>query len=1424
MLRPRILDLAISALFLLLPLLMFFPQTLGGRTLIPTENLYQYEPYRTYREVVQAPTVPHNHLVSDLVLQNYMWKWFAVQQVKQGEIPLWNPHQFSGIPFLAAGQHTMLYPLSIVYYVLDLPAAYGWFTVRNLWLAGVCMYAFGRVLGISRTGATIAGVVYQLGGFVLASVVFQMMIGAVPWLPLLLLMIELILREKPLWGTRYTPLYPLIGGAVALMLNILAGHVEITLYTLLIAGYYAAGRLIQIWWLTSSPNPLSVDGEGGRVPFRQLLWKAFYLLAMVALGFGLGALQFLPLFEFVQGNWRSARADLGTVLSYAHPFRDVVQFILPNFYGNPSHHSYFDVFTGATVTDLTNAAGQPITFIEWGMKNYVEGALYLGILPLLLAVWGVLTSLFNWRSNQRQELAKMQSTTLPLSVNGEGAGGEVVVKFRGETLIFASLGSLSLSFMFGLPTYALVYGLPGFNQLNSPFRWIYALTVCVALLAALGWDNLGRFPRIQRRFGFGMLLAGGLVLLALGASWAFFGQVEPLLERLIGSLAKADEAFANARAFYSYQVPQVAIFGVLLCLSGMIFSFQFSVFSSQHSAPSTSPSLPAERGLGGEVALSTQSFALALFAVVVIAADLMLASWNFNPASDPELLKFVPPSVQFLLNQQAAGERFRFTTLDDPAQAPILNANSGWRYGLEDIRGYDSIIPRQYVDYMRAVAPQGQLDFNRIAPLFTQDLQGAGGANPPGVLQTASPLLDWLNVRYILTHRSTNLYPRAGQAAWTIAHEDEALRIWANPNAVPRAFTLDDADFDPVWLTPPQQPVDYAALNASPAPTRYTAVPITRDSGREKFLAVRLAAESWLIVSESWAAGWRAFVRPLGAGEAQETPYEVQRVVGNLQAVRLPAGAWTVRLVYSPTSFQVSLFGSIISVGIVVLLLGMAIWRGMVGNGDRDSTTARVARNSLAPILLNLFNRGVDFALLIVILRILSPQEVGTYYYLVVVFVWFDIFSNFGLDLFLMREIARDKARAGHYFYNITLLRLWLCVIGIALLIGFLLVRQATVQPPLNSEALLTIGLLYAGLFPASLSKGMSSLFYAYEQAEKPEAIATITTINKAIFNVVVLVLGFGIVGMAGVSIANNFITLGVLVYSGRHLIGKITAWRPDVPLLRGMLRESYPLLLNHFLATIFLQIDVIILEAFHGAETVAQYSVAYRWLLAINIVPALFTRALLPVMSRQATEDLPALQRTYTFGIKLLFALAVPAAIAFTVLAVPLTYLMGGQQYLPHGAIAIQVMMWSIPIGWMNSLTQYALVAVDLQRYITRAFFAAVLFNIITNMLLIPQYSYPAAALTTIASELVLFIFFGWLMQQGVQGRLVWFGMIGRTVAAGLVMLAVTLLLWQWLPYGALLVGSVVYGGVLWALRPLTDEERALLRQRLPARAARWV
>ncbi|MEO8397185.1 MAG: oligosaccharide flippase family protein, partial [Chloroflexota bacterium] len=623
-----------------------------------------------------------------------------------------------------------------------------------------------------------------------------------------------------------------------------------------------------------------------------------------------------------------------------------------------------------------------------------------------------------------------------------------------------------------------------------------------------------------------------------------------------------------ARMFYSYEAVNVLIFGVMALLSGVIFLVP-TIRRGDKAQRSFAPGRPY----------------LPVFAVILIAADLMIASYSFNPAADPALLDYTPPAITWLQNQP--GE-WRYTTYEDTthANSQLFNANLGMRYGLRDVRGYESIIPKAYVELMGKLAPQIQLDYNRIAPIYTGGY--ADNFDPHTAL--TSPVLDWLGVRYVISDTTTTI----DDPGYKLAYEDKAVRIWQRLHAAPLAYALHDG-----------------AVNFR--------VTQTADSGREKLYDVFVPnpLDTALIVSETYSSGWRAYIRPRGADKDQEQQATLSPYAGDLQQIQLPgAGAWTVRLVYSPQSFQLGMFATFISAVLIVLALGIWLWQLVMGSGHEANATVRVARNSVAPIILNLFNRGIDFMFAVVMLRILGPTDSGWYFYAGVIFVWFDIFTNFGLNLYLTREVSRDRSKAAHVFFNTSAMRIGLAILGVPLLIGFLTLRQATVTPPINDAALVAILILYIGLLPNSLSTGLTSLYYAFERAEVPATVATAATINKAVLGLLVLLGGFGIIGLAAVSIITNVLTLVLLAWNGRDMIRvstsdltpqpplhsvergsrseiKPSVWRIDRRMIRSMAGESWFLMLNHFLATIFFQIDVILIEPFHGAKMVGQYSVA---------------------------------------------------------------------------------------------------------------------------------------------------------------------------------------------------------------------------------------
>jgi O-antigen/teichoic acid export membrane protein len=383
---------------------------------------------------------------------------------------------------------------------------------------------------------------------------------------------------------------------------------------------------------------------------------------------------------------------------------------------------------------------------------------------------------------------------------------------------------------------------------------------------------------------------------------------------------------------------------------------------------------------------------------------------------------------------------------------------------------------------------------------------------------------------------------------------------------------------------------------------------------------------------------------------------------------------------------------------------------------------------------------------------------------------------------------------------------------------------------PQEIQALALLGL--AMLF-ANYADALSSMFYAFEKMEYPAGLTSAVALLKVTLGALVLLLGGSFVGLAAVALVVNLVQVLWLYLLLRRTLSR-PQWKWDLPLQREMMRMSGPLMINHLLATIFWRIDVWILRPLAGAAAVGLYSIGLKYLDGLNIIPSVSTMAIFPLMSRFARSESNSLLRAYIISLRLLTMISLPIAMSVTFLARPLVFIVGGAEYLnvpgvfhifgmniPYmgGAdLAFQVIIWSIPIGFVNSVTQYVLIAVNQQHYLTRAFILGVVFNVVGNLILIPRLGYVGAALATILSEFTLLFPFYYSVRRHV-GHVPWWRVFGPPAVAVAVMGMATYALIAmgfnaWVAVG---IGLTVYLGGLLATGALRGEDMASVLRALP-------
>ncbi|MGE5236164.1 MAG: YfhO family protein [Acidobacteriota bacterium] len=315
-------------------LVLYWP-ILTGKLPFPSDIVLSFPPWEACHGLLSSGG-SHADL-GDLVTLMYPWHRYAGETVREGVIPLWNPHILLGTPFLANITSGLLYPPNFLYYVL--PAAVAWsftFLIRTS-LAFVFTALFTRTLGTSRSAALCSGLIFACSGFMVTWQGWPQVDSAL-WLPAMLLATD---RLRETGSARAVALV-----AFAFAMPVLAGHPEIAVYVVGLSAVYAMFRLI---W----PRGAGAGSVVTRARFLTLVFTAWTLAV------GLAMIQILPAMEWVLELVRSVTAVVG----FRRPLTELIAFLSRDAGSSP------------------NTLGIPIP----------EGATYVGVLTLLVSPFAALS-------------------------------------------------------------------------------------------------------------------------------------------------------------------------------------------------------------------------------------------------------------------------------------------------------------------------------------------------------------------------------------------------------------------------------------------------------------------------------------------------------------------------------------------------------------------------------------------------------------------------------------------------------------------------------------------------------------------------------------------------------------------------------------------------------------------------------------------------------------------------------------------------------------------------------------------------------------------------------------------------------------------------------------------------------------------------
>jgi uncharacterized membrane protein YfhO len=329
----------VAALFCLLTLLFFYP-ILKNEIPFPGDLLIgEYAPYSSYSYFGYNPgSYPNKGQDFDVLRLIFPAKEFAIESLKNGQLPLWNPYNFSGNPELAMLQGGTFYPVNILFFIFPFVVAWTLYIMLQPILAGFFTFLLLREYKLSNVSSFFGGVIFAFSSFMTVWVEYGNQDHTFIWLPLVLFLLTRNLKKPTVLKSVLIIL--------ALSFSILAGYIQESIYVFIFSFLYV---LFVSFFINRKE------------------WIKNILISLVVFIFPifLTSVQTFPLVDiFFKSTRNEYSAD--AIFSLLIPIKHLATLFIPDFFGNPATRNYF--LSG----------------------TYIERVSYVGIIPIFFVFYSLL--------------------------------------------------------------------------------------------------------------------------------------------------------------------------------------------------------------------------------------------------------------------------------------------------------------------------------------------------------------------------------------------------------------------------------------------------------------------------------------------------------------------------------------------------------------------------------------------------------------------------------------------------------------------------------------------------------------------------------------------------------------------------------------------------------------------------------------------------------------------------------------------------------------------------------------------------------------------------------------------------------------------------------------------------------------------------
>jgi O-antigen/teichoic acid export membrane protein len=470
------------------------------------------------------------------------------------------------------------------------------------------------------------------------------------------------------------------------------------------------------------------------------------------------------------------------------------------------------------------------------------------------------------------------------------------------------------------------------------------------------------------------------------------------------------------------------------------------------------------------------------------------------------------------------------------------------------------------------------------------------------------------------------------------------------------------------------------------------------------------------------------------------------------------------------------------------------------------SLTQKIAYNAVFSAGARIIEVALAFVIVGLTTRYLGDSGFGDYV-IVVTFVYiFSVIADLGLYSIVVREISREGADEEKIVNNAFTLRFvaGFFILGSAFFISLIF--------PYSENVKFGIAVAALGFWILSNTQVLMGLFQKHLVMDRVSVAEIAGRIIQLLFVWTCVKFDLGFLYIIFSIFLGSITSFALMLF----FTSKYIKIRPkfDFGFWKKLLKQSYPLAVSAILVLIYFKLDTIFLSVMKTSEAVGVYGLSYKILENLIFFPAMLVGLTMPIMSKYIFIDREKFQSIVQRTLNILLVAVIPLIFGTVLVSGKIIQLIGGTEGFADSPAVLNILMIALGFIFLGALFSNIIIAANLQTRLAQIYLVGMVFNIITNFIFIPRYSYFGAAATTVATELLVTI----LMIIVIYRTLNFFPSFAVSLKAlfASFLMVIALYYFSYLSiFYLLIIGGAIYLPAIYILGGISKEEIEKLMKR---------